>query len=125
MKVVYKRTMLERIAEARAEAQRIHRDIEKIVLTASGGPFRGWSADALEAQAFAFLAVRSMRGLPITFPATSGGPPTMSSTGPIDPRHGRIGRSSATSAPDASCSWISGSGGGASLDLLWQPSKPT
>jgi len=34
----------------------------------------GWSADALEAQAFAFLAVRSQRGLPITFPATSGAP---------------------------------------------------
>jgi anhydro-N-acetylmuramic acid kinase len=32
----------------------------------------GWSADALEAQAFAYLAVRSMRGLPITFPDTTG-----------------------------------------------------
>jgi anhydro-N-acetylmuramic acid kinase len=32
----------------------------------------GFSADAFEAQAFAFLAVRSMRGLPITFPSTSG-----------------------------------------------------
>ena len=37
----------------------------------------GWSADALEAQAFAFLAVRSMRGLPITFPTTSGAPKPM------------------------------------------------
>jgi anhydro-N-acetylmuramic acid kinase len=26
----------------------------------------------LEAQAFAFLAVRSLRGLPITFPGTTG-----------------------------------------------------
>jgi anhydro-N-acetylmuramic acid kinase len=32
----------------------------------------GWSADALEAQAFAFLAVRSLRDLPITFPSTTG-----------------------------------------------------
>jgi anhydro-N-acetylmuramic acid kinase len=32
----------------------------------------GWSADALEAQAFAYLAVRSQRGLPITFPTTTG-----------------------------------------------------
>jgi anhydro-N-acetylmuramic acid kinase len=32
----------------------------------------GWSADALEAQAFAYLAVRSMRGLPLTFPGTTG-----------------------------------------------------
>ncbi|MBV9955107.1 MAG: anhydro-N-acetylmuramic acid kinase [Pseudolabrys sp.] len=34
----------------------------------------GWSADALEAQAFAFLAVRTLRGLPLTFPTTSGAP---------------------------------------------------
>jgi anhydro-N-acetylmuramic acid kinase len=34
----------------------------------------GFSADALEAQAFAFLAVRSSRGLPITFPTTTGAP---------------------------------------------------
>ena len=32
----------------------------------------GWSADALEAQAFAYLAVRTLKGLPITFPATTG-----------------------------------------------------
>ena len=32
----------------------------------------GWSADALEAQAFAFLAVRCLKGKPLTFPATTG-----------------------------------------------------
>jgi anhydro-N-acetylmuramic acid kinase len=32
----------------------------------------GWSADALEAQAFAYVAVRTQRGLPITFPGTTG-----------------------------------------------------
>ncbi len=32
----------------------------------------GWSADALEAQAFAYLAVRALKGLPLTFPATTG-----------------------------------------------------
>ena len=37
----------------------------------------GWSADALEAQAFAFLAVRSMMGLPLTFPTTTGAPRPM------------------------------------------------
>jgi anhydro-N-acetylmuramic acid kinase len=37
----------------------------------------GWSADALEAQAFAFLAVRSLKGLPLTFPATTGAPRPM------------------------------------------------
>lgn len=31
-----------------------------------------WSGDFLEAQAFAFLAVRSLRGLPLTFPGTTG-----------------------------------------------------
>jgi len=34
----------------------------------------GWSVDALEAQAFAFLAVRSLKGLPLTFPTTTGAP---------------------------------------------------
>jgi len=37
----------------------------------------GWSADALEAQAFAFLAVRTLKGLPITFPTTTGVPKPM------------------------------------------------
>jgi anhydro-N-acetylmuramic acid kinase len=32
----------------------------------------GWSGKHLEAQAFAFLAVRSLRGLPLTFPKTTG-----------------------------------------------------
>jgi anhydro-N-acetylmuramic acid kinase len=34
----------------------------------------GWSSDALEAQAFGYLAVRSLKGLPITFPTTTGVP---------------------------------------------------
>ena len=33
--------------------------------------------DALEAQAFAFLAVRALRGLPLTFPTTTGAPEPM------------------------------------------------
>ncbi len=37
----------------------------------------GWSAAALEAQAFAFLAVRSLKGLPITYPSTTGAPQAM------------------------------------------------
>lgn len=32
----------------------------------------GWMGDALEAQAFAFLGVRSLRGLPLTYPGTTG-----------------------------------------------------
>ena len=38
------------------------------------GHAAGWSVDSLEAQAFAYLAVRSLRGLPITFPGTTGAP---------------------------------------------------
>ncbi len=34
----------------------------------------GWSVDSLEAQAFAYLAVRSLRGLPISLPSTTGVP---------------------------------------------------
>jgi anhydro-N-acetylmuramic acid kinase len=37
----------------------------------------GADGDALEAQAFAFLAVRSLRGLPISFPGTTGAPAPM------------------------------------------------
>jgi anhydro-N-acetylmuramic acid kinase len=44
-----------------------------------GGPVRpvealGWDGDALEAQAFAYLAIRSLRGLPLSLPTTTGAP---------------------------------------------------
>ncbi len=32
----------------------------------------GWNADAIEAQAFAFLAIRALKNLPLTFPTTTG-----------------------------------------------------
>lgn len=34
----------------------------------------GWRGDAVEAECFAFLAVRTLRGLPISFPTTTGVP---------------------------------------------------
>ncbi|HXV23778.1 MAG TPA: anhydro-N-acetylmuramic acid kinase [Alphaproteobacteria bacterium] len=37
----------------------------------------GWDGDAIEAQAFAYMAVRSRRGLPISFPQTTGAPHPM------------------------------------------------
>ncbi|WP_315742263.1 MULTISPECIES: anhydro-N-acetylmuramic acid kinase [unclassified Bradyrhizobium] len=37
----------------------------------------GWSADAIEAQAFGFLAARGMKGLPLSYPATTGVPMPM------------------------------------------------
>lgn len=44
------------------------------VLQTEIGPVEavGWNGDALEAQAFAFLAVRSLAGLPLSFPGTTG-----------------------------------------------------
>jgi len=44
-----------------------------------GSPIRpveaaGWDGDALEAQAFAYLAIRSVLGLPLSLPATTGAP---------------------------------------------------
>ena len=33
---------------------------------------QGWQGDAVEAQAFAYLAARTVRGLPISFPGTTG-----------------------------------------------------
>jgi anhydro-N-acetylmuramic acid kinase len=37
----------------------------------------GWSADSLEAQGFAYLAVRTLMGLPLSFPTTTGVPRAM------------------------------------------------
>ena len=37
----------------------------------------GWDGDFLEAQAFGFLAVRSLRGLPLSLPSTTGVPAPM------------------------------------------------
>jgi len=47
----------------------IHIDAEVI----SAGDV-GWDGDMLEAQAFAYLAVRTLKGLPISFPETTGAP---------------------------------------------------
>jgi anhydro-N-acetylmuramic acid kinase len=52
----------------------------------------GWSGDALEAQAFAYLAVRSLEGLPLSLPSTTGVPQPISGgrlfTAPL-PHRGR------------------------------------
>lgn len=40
--------------------------------TVTRGNDLGWSGDAIEAQAFAYLAARSVKGLPLTFPGTTG-----------------------------------------------------
>ncbi|MEW6767591.1 MAG: anhydro-N-acetylmuramic acid kinase [Pseudomonadota bacterium] len=42
--------------------------------TVARGHDLGWSGDAVEAQAFAYMAVRSIKGLPLTYPGTTGVP---------------------------------------------------
>jgi anhydro-N-acetylmuramic acid kinase len=37
----------------------------------------GWDGDAIEAQAFGYLAARSLRGLPLRLPETTGVPAPM------------------------------------------------
>lgn len=59
--VTLMRMMAQRLAPAKVE-------------TASGA---GWNSDSVEAQAFAYMAVRNLRGLPITFPTTTGAPKPM------------------------------------------------
>jgi len=45
----------------------------------------GWDGDALEAQGFAYMAVRSLNGLPISFPGTTGVPQPMTGGVRFDP----------------------------------------
>ena len=42
--------------------------------TVETGDALGWSTDAIEAQAFGFLAARGLKGLPLSYPATTGVP---------------------------------------------------
>lgn len=46
----------------------------------------GWDGDMLEAQAFAFLAVRSLKGLPISLPMTTGVPKPLTGGVCFDPQ---------------------------------------
>ncbi|ALA16677.1 MULTISPECIES: anhydro-N-acetylmuramic acid kinase [unclassified Chelatococcus] len=50
---------------------------ERAGVTAVMAEDAGWRGDAVEAECFAFLAVRRLRGLPISFPTTTGVPQPM------------------------------------------------
>lgn len=52
----------------------IRRRVEAEVVDADA---LGWRGDAIEAEAFAYLAARVLRGLPISFPGTTGAPEPM------------------------------------------------
>ena len=45
---------------------------ERLPMPVRACELHGWRGDAIEAEAFAFLAARTLRGLPITFPTTTG-----------------------------------------------------
>jgi anhydro-N-acetylmuramic acid kinase len=45
---------------------------ERLPMPVRACEHQGWRGDAIEAEAFAFLAARTLRGLPITFPTTTG-----------------------------------------------------
>ena len=55
--------------------QFLENDLQCVVKKAE---FYGWSSDALEAQAFAYLAVRAQKGLALTYPQTTRCPAPMS-----------------------------------------------
>lgn len=46
----------------------------------------GWNGDAIEAEAFAYLAVRAMKGLPLSLPSTTGVPAPMPGGRLVSPR---------------------------------------
>ena len=46
----------------------------------------GWSGDSMEAQAFGYLAARGLRGLPLSYPATTGVPLPMTGGVLAEPR---------------------------------------
>jgi len=45
---------------------------ERLSLPVSAAEDHGWRGDSIEAEAFAYLAARTFRGLPISFPKTTG-----------------------------------------------------
>jgi anhydro-N-acetylmuramic acid kinase len=59
---------------------------QRLHITLLRGGDVGWASDAIEAQAFAYLAVRTLKGLPLTFPTTTGVPRAM--TGGVVARPG-------------------------------------
>ena len=60
------------------------------VITANAA---GWNGDAVEAEAFAYLAVRSLAGLPLTFPSTTGAKAPVTG-GVLFPARARLSRAS-------------------------------
>ena len=52
-------------------------DIHTIIEMAGEAEEAGWDGDAMEAEAFAYLAMRAKKGLPLSLPTTTGVPQPM------------------------------------------------
>ena len=50
---------------------------ERLPMPVKTAEDHGWRGDSIEAEAFAYLAARTARGLPISFPTTTGVPTPM------------------------------------------------
>lgn len=61
----------------RKNPQIVHAIRERANVDTTQAEDLGWRGDAIEAEAFAFLAARTLLGLPISFPATTGAPRPM------------------------------------------------
>jgi anhydro-N-acetylmuramic acid kinase len=59
---------------------------EYVSVPVEPGETHGWRGDAVEAEAFAYLAARRARGLPISFPGTTGVPAPMTGGRIVEPR---------------------------------------
>lgn len=68
---------------------------ERIAVPVMTADDMGWSIDALEAQAFAYLAARSLGGLPNTYPSTTGVPTPTSGGVLAEPKGKSEGRAAA------------------------------
>jgi anhydro-N-acetylmuramic acid kinase len=58
---------------------------ELVSVPVVAGETHGWRGDAVEAEAFAYLAARTARGLPISFPGTTGVPEPMTGGRIVEP----------------------------------------
>jgi anhydro-N-acetylmuramic acid kinase len=63
----------------------LERIAERLSIPVAKAEAHGWRGDAIEAEAFAYLAARTARGLPISFPGTTGVPEAMTGGRIVEP----------------------------------------
>lgn len=62
------------VGGGRRNATMLRMIAERSGLTPEPGDSLGWNGDGVEAEGFAYMAVRTLKGLPISFPGTTGAP---------------------------------------------------